>query len=119
MKALFPELITRLPEADIPLPGLTAFLAQAGNQQFVFMTFAEAVDVPEHTHEAQWGVILDGEIELTIAGVQHLLKRGDSYTIPAGVKHSARIKPGYKDLVCFDQKDMYSRKRENQPDINR
>jgi quercetin dioxygenase-like cupin family protein len=111
MNTPFPEIVSQLPEADLPFPGVTAFLAQAGNQQFVFMSFAQCVTVPEHAHEAQWGVVLDGESELTIGETKHLLKKGDSYFIPKGVKHSAVIKPGYKDLTLFDQTDRYKVKK--------
>ena len=107
MDKTFPELISQLPAADIPIPGVKSFLAQAANQQFVFMSFDRDVEVPEHAHAAQWGVVLDGEIELTIEGIKRVLKKGDSYVIPNGVRHSARIRSGYKDLTLFDEKDRY------------
>jgi quercetin dioxygenase-like cupin family protein len=106
----FPSIITQLPEAGVPIPGVKAFLAQAGDQQFVFMTFDQDVEVPEHAHAAQWGVILDGQIELTIDGEKHLFKKGDSYFIPENARHSASIKKGYRDLTLFDQKDRFQRK---------
>ncbi len=33
----FPDMITNLPEADIPIEGLHSYLLQGENQQFVFM----------------------------------------------------------------------------------
>lgn len=74
------------------------------------MNFERDAQIPEHSHQAQWGVVLDGEIELTIAGKQHTFKKGDTYYIPEGVKHGAKIKAGYKDLTLFDQKDRYKTK---------
>lgn len=109
---LFPPIITDLPEADLPFEGLEAYLLQGENQQVIFMAFEEAVEVPEHSHEAQWGVVLDGEIELTMAGETKIFKRGDSYYIPAGVLHSARVRPGYKDVTLFNQRDRYKVKTE-------
>jgi quercetin dioxygenase-like cupin family protein len=103
----FPEIITKLPEADIPIEGVRSHLFQGQNQQFVFMSFEKDAEVPEHSHEGQWGVVLDGEIELTIGSKKHTFKKGDTYYIPKGVKHSARIRKGYKDLTLFDQKDRY------------
>ena len=103
----FPEIITKLPEADIPLEGVHSHLLQGKDQQFVFMRFDKDVQVPEHSHEGQWAVILDGEIELTIGSEKATFQRGDTYFIPKGVKHSAKIKKGYKDLTLFDQKDRY------------
>ena len=109
---VFAEIITRLPEADIPVTGLSAYLFQGENQQIVFMDFRKDAEISEHSHQAQWGVVLDGEIELTIAGKKHSLKKGDTYFIPEGIRHSARIKKGYKDLTLFDKKDRYAVKQE-------
>ena len=110
-ETIFPDIITNLPEADIPIEGLTSYLFQGYNQQINFMSFDRDIEVPEHSHEAQWGVILSGEIELTINNEKQILKKGDTYFIPKDVVHSARIKGGYKDLTLFDQKDRYNQKR--------
>jgi quercetin dioxygenase-like cupin family protein len=68
MKSVFPEPIQNLPRADIPLDGLRACLSQADSHQILFMEFEEEVDLPEHSHEAQIGFVLEGKIELTIGG---------------------------------------------------
>lgn len=41
-----------------------------------------------HPHE-QLGLMLEGELALTVAGVEHRLRPGDAYQIPGGVEHSA------------------------------
>lgn len=109
-KKQFPEIIDRHPNADIPINGLVSKLIQADDQQFVFMEFEEDIEVAEHSHNAQWGVVLEGEMELTIKGVPRTLNKGDSYYIEKDVVHSAKIKKGYKDLTLFDQKDRYKTK---------
>ncbi|MBW1741113.1 MAG: cupin domain-containing protein [Deltaproteobacteria bacterium] len=103
----FPEIITSLPNADIPIKGLGSYLFQGENQQILFMEFENDAEVPEHSHEAQWGVVLAGEIELFIDDEKFTFRKGDTYFIPAGAKHSAKIKAGYKDLTLFNQKDRY------------
>lgn len=103
----FPDIITKLPKADIPIEGLNTYVFQGENQQILFMRFEKDAEFPEHSHGAQWGVILDGEIELTIDGKKHIFKKGDTYFIPEGVKHSSKIKKGYKDITLFNQKDRY------------
>lgn len=110
-EGFFPEIITKLPEADIPIEGLDSYLLQGENQQIVFMSFEKDTEVPEHSHEGQWAVILDGQIELTIGGDTRTYRRGDTYYIPRGVKHGARIKKGYKDLTLFDQRQRYKSKK--------
>lgn len=52
MKEIFPEAIRKLPEADIPIPGLTAFLSQDKNHQIVFMYFSKDAEVSPHSHDA-------------------------------------------------------------------
>ncbi len=107
----FPELIKQHPSADIPVDGVHSHLIQAGNQQFVFMEFEQDVVVPTHSHNAQWGVVLEGDIELTINGVTKTFRKGDSYSIEKDEMHSAKIKKGYKDLTLFDQVDRYKEKQ--------
>lgn len=106
-KNIFPEIINRHPNANIPIDGLVSKLIQAGDQQFVFMEFDEDTVVAEHSHNAQWGVVLAGEMELSIEGVPRILRKGDSYSIEKDQIHSAKIKKGYRDLTLFDQKDRY------------
>ena len=39
MKDIFPKAIKKLPLADIPLDGITAYLSQANDHQIIFMQF--------------------------------------------------------------------------------
>jgi len=112
-EVLFPDIITQLPRADIPVEGVTSYLLQCADHQVIFMSFEKDVEIPEHSHEAQWGVVLDGEIELTVNGERHLYKKGDAYFIPKDVSHGARIKAGYKDVTLFNQKDRYGLQPKN------
>jgi len=108
MPKIFPEPITKLPEADIPIAGLKTYLSQSATHQVLFMQFDEDVDLPEHSHKAQVGFVLEGEIDLIIGGEASTFTKGDRYYIPAGVKHSAKIFTGYADITFFDEPDRYS-----------
>ncbi|HUW18355.1 MAG TPA: cupin domain-containing protein [Sedimentisphaerales bacterium] len=110
MSEVFPGPITDLPEADIPLDGLKAYLSQAENHQILFMEFSEDIEVPEHSHESQWGIVLEGKVDLTIDGVERTYSKGDRVFIPKGAKHSAKIYAGYADISFFNQKDRYKTK---------
>ena len=110
MSKIFPEPIMSLPEADIPLKSITAYLSQGENHQIIFMEFAEDVELTEHSHESQWGIVLEGRIDLVIGGVKNTYTKGDRYFIPKGVKHSGKIYAGYSDITYFDQKDRYKEK---------
>lgn len=111
MSEIFPEPLRDLSEADIPLEGVKAYLSQGETHQIVFMEFSKDVELPEHSHESQWGVVLEGTIDLIIDGVKQTFTRGDRYFIPKGVKHSAKIYAGYADITFFNQKDRYKVKQ--------
>ncbi len=110
MTAIFPEPIRDLPEADIPLDGLKAYLSQADSHQILFMEFEEDVEIPEHSHESQWGVVLEGRIDLTIEGVKRTYVKGDRIFIQQGARHSGKIHAGYADISFFNEPDRYKRK---------
>lgn len=66
-----------------------------GEQMLVSrVDFDPGVVVPEHRHpHEQFGVILSGELTLTVAGEPLLLRAGDMYLIPGNVPHSAKAGP--------------------------
>ncbi len=105
---IFPEPILRLAAANVPLFGVSARLSQGDTHQILFMEFSEDAEVTEHSHEAQWGVVLEGVIDLVIDGKEHTFRKGDRYFIPEGVAHSARIRAGYADITFFDAADRYN-----------
>ncbi len=107
---IFPEPVLRLPQADIPLAGVSAYLAQSEHCQVIFMQFSQDVQLPEHAHAGQWGVVLEGQIDLVIGGVAASYRKGERYYIPAGTPHSGRIHAGYADVTFFDQVDRYASK---------
>jgi len=74
------------------------------------MEFEKDVELPEHTHEAQIVVVLEGKIEFKIDGETNIYEKGDRYFILAGVKHSGRIFAGYADLTFFNEPDRYQAK---------
>ncbi len=105
------ELITSLPEADIPFDGVRGWLLQGPKQQQVFFDIAPIGEVPPHSHGAQWGIMVDGEMKLTIGGETHHVKTGDSYFIPAGVQHSATFLTRCRVIDFFEDVDRYRVKR--------
>ena len=108
MSEFFPEPITKLPEADISLAGLKVYLSQSENHQILFMKFENSVDLPEHSHEAQVGFVLEGKIDIIIGGEESTFTKGDRYYIPSGAKHSAKVFAGYADITFFDEPNRYS-----------
>jgi quercetin dioxygenase-like cupin family protein len=110
MTEIFPEPIRNLPEADIPLKGIKAYLSQSENHQIIFMEFCEDAELPEHSHAAQVGIVLEGKIDLVIGGEKQTYIKGDRYYIPEGVKHSGKIHAGYADVTFFNERSRYRTK---------
>ncbi len=107
MKTIFPEIITSLPVADIPFKGIKGWLLQGVEQQLVFMDIEPIGKVAEHSHAAQWGIVVDGEMKLTIDGNTRVFKKGDSYFIPEGIIHSAEFLKRTLILDFFNEKSRY------------
>jgi len=106
----FPDMITSLPEADIPMPGVRGWISQAKDHQTVFFDIKPGGEVPPHSHGEQWGIVVDGEMELTIGGQPRICRRGDSYYIPAGVEHSARFLTHFRTIDVFADPERYKPK---------
>ena len=106
----FPEIIESLPEADIPFKGVNGRLLQGDNMQAVFLDIEPIGEVTEHTHSAQFGVVLDGKMSLTIGGETKKYEKGDTYYIPEGVPHSAVFHTKFKAIDFFNEKERYKTK---------
>ena len=108
MKAFeFPAFVQSLPEADLPFSGLRGWLLQSASGQVLFNESDIELTVPEHSHGDQWGVVMDGKIDLTIGNNTQTYSRGDTYFIPAGTPHQARIYPGYRAVDYFADRNRY------------
>jgi len=106
-RAEFPDFIKNLPEADVSVKGLDVRLLQGPHRQIVFISADEKVAVPEHSHGGQWGIVVDGRMDLTIAGKTAAFKAGDSFFIPSGVLHSAVLYAGFREIDVFEDAARY------------
>ncbi len=102
----FPEVIKKtFPRAQVPFPGFQGWLLQGQDCQLVFSEFAEDFVAPEHRHGTHWGLILEGEAEMTINGETRTYRAGEYYIVPEGAPHSARIKKGTKSIDVWFERD--------------
>jgi quercetin dioxygenase-like cupin family protein len=106
-KSTFPEFIKNLPEADLPVAGIRGWLLNSENGQLLFLQADETIRLPEHTHGDQWGIVVDGKMELTIGEKTNAYGQGDSYFIPAETPHKATLYKGFRVLDFFADKDRY------------
>lgn len=106
----FPAFVKSLPEADLPFKGLRGWLLECQSGQVLFNESDIEVTAPEHSHGDQWGVVIEGRIDLRIGDHAQTYVRGDTYFIPAGTPHLARIYPGYRAVDYFADRDRYRRR---------
>jgi len=108
---VYPDLIRNLPEIDIPVEGVRGWLLQGGKQQVVFFDIEPVGTIPPHSHCAQWGIMIAGEMSLTIDEETKIYRKGDSYFIPEGVVHSANFLSRVNVIDLFDAPDRYQVKK--------
>ncbi len=104
---VYPEMIRDLPEIDIPVEGIRGWLLKSGSQQVVFFDIQPVGEIPPHTHCAQWGIVIEGEMDLTIDGETRRYGKGDWYYIPAGVVHGANFPTRVNAIDIFNDPDRY------------
>jgi quercetin dioxygenase-like cupin family protein len=103
-----------LHEADIPFEGVRAWILQAAASQLVFFEFEAGDILPAHNHTCmQWGMVIDGEMELFIDGAQRSCAKGDEYVIPPGTKHYAEFFRRTRVMDYFSEKSRYNAKKKH------
>jgi len=107
----FPTVITALPEADMPFQGMKAWILQGEKHQLIFFEMQSTAIVPEHSHNyPQWGMLIEGEMKLTINNKTKTIKKGDEYLIPAQAKHKATFTTKTRVMDFFSEKTRYKAK---------
>lgn len=74
-----------------------------------FLQSEVAIDYPPHAHAAQWAVVLEGKIEVTMCGKTECFTKGDTYFLPEGVEHSVKIHPGYAEVIFLNDPNFLGR----------
>jgi quercetin dioxygenase-like cupin family protein len=108
MGEFYPPFIRNLPQADVPLAGVVGKMLQGEHGLAVFFEIEQGAEIPPHSHGEQWGVVLDGDMELTIGGETRRYRPGDSYFIPAGTVHSARFPTRVRVFDLFADRERYN-----------
>jgi quercetin dioxygenase-like cupin family protein len=109
-KKSYPEFINNLPQADLPLTGAVGHLLSGPQAQVVFFELSAGMEIPPHSHDAQWGIVVSGKLELDIGGDKKVRQPGDSYFVPDQVEHSAVILEDSLVLEVFADPERYQEK---------
>ena len=102
--AHWPEFVRGLPMAVVPVSGLDARVVDDGACQVALFDFASDAVVAEHTHADKWGVVVAGQMTLSVDGEERAVAAGDSYFVPAGVPHGARVLAGSRVIEIFAER---------------
>jgi len=103
----YPEFIKNMPSAEIPFEGAAANLLTGKEGQAAFFKLKKGFLVPPHSHGEQWGIMVSGELELTIGEETKVYKAGDSYYIGEGVTHSANCLTDVLAIDIFADPERY------------
>ncbi|MBD3677835.1 MAG: cupin domain-containing protein [Rhodobacteraceae bacterium] len=105
----FPAFMQAFPGLDVPFSEdvVSINAVRSDDGLVAFFTFHQDMVLPPHSHGAQWGTVVEGQIEFTIGGETKTYGPGDSYDIPAGVEHGAKIAAGSRVIDVFEEADRY------------
>ena len=82
-------------------PGITLRLVWGERIMLSQVTIQPNCQMPTHHHpNEQTGIVLEGELRLTIGNDTYLCQKGDAFTIPDNVAHSAAT--GDKPAVVLE-----------------
>ncbi len=104
-----PAFFDMMPALDLPFPETVVSSHAVGSDAglVVFFRFHQDVTIPPHSHGAQWGTVIAGEVALTINGQTRHHHPGDSYDIPAGTVHTVQVIAGTIAVDVFAEPDRY------------
>jgi len=108
----YPDFFDSFPRIAVPFPEdvVQTRVIRSDAGLVVFFTFLQDLTLPMHSHGAQWGTVVEGEIVFTIGSETRTYGPGDSYSISAGVTHGAVIKGGTRVIDVFAEADRYALK---------
>jgi len=107
-QASFPGFIKDLPQAALGIKDVTGYLLAGPKGQAVFFDLPAGASVPLHSHGAQWGIVVYGELELTIGEETKVYRSGECYDIPAGTAHGATVLAPSLVIDVFAEPNRYS-----------
>lgn len=102
MQRFFHEIIDKVPTRDYGIEGLTVHVDHTSTGTVYFVSAEKEVVFPEHSHAAQWTIVVTGSCSFTANGETKIYKAGDTYLIPAGLKHQITLHAGYSEVDYVD-----------------
>ncbi len=84
-----------------PRPGFQGRFFHSEHMTFSYYSITAGADVARHRHhnDEVWHV-LDGELEVTVAGEVRVLRAGEAAVVPPNVEHAARAITDCRAIVA-------------------
>ena len=84
------------------LPGLHVRFVHSENMTFAYWNIDAGAALPDHKHPHEQVVnIIEGELELTLAGKTELIRPGTVVVIPPGVPHAGKARTDCRVIDVF------------------
>lgn len=83
-----PQIIKELPQINTPTNSIIGHLIQGISNQAVIFEAKAGTQIPTHTHAAEWGIVIEGEFEITIGNEKTIYRKGDTFFVPENTPHS-------------------------------
>ena len=96
------------------LPGWHGRYFHSQNMTFAHYDFSRGASIHEHSHpQEEVYEVLEGELELTIAGVAQIARPGLAAIVPSGASHSVKALTNGRVLIVD-----YPTRLDNQPHLS-
>ncbi|MEZ0075395.1 cupin domain-containing protein [Planotetraspora sp. GP83] len=103
----YPEFFDKMSKLNVP-DGVRAWV-MSDRAQVVFYELPEgSPPADEQTEGAEWGLIVEGKVEITMNGETRTYGKGDTYYIPGGVPHRVVNHPGVVGIDVFERPDRFT-----------
>lgn len=98
MESPFPDFVNKLPARNYGFDGLHVHSDISDTGETFFVYAEKEAPFPEHSHGAQFSVVISGECDFTADGKTVTCRKGATYRIPTGMKHQIALHPGYAEM---------------------
>ena len=99
---MFHNIIKKIPSRDYGIDGLEVHVDHTSTGTVYFVSAEKEVAFPEHSHAAQWTIVVTGSCTFNANGETKVYNAGETYFIPAGLKHQITLHAGYSEVDYVD-----------------
>ena len=87
-------------EPKRPAEGVEMRVIPGEKMTMVFFHLAPGAEIPEHAHpHEQMGTVLEGSIELVVAGESKTIHEGEAYHVLPNLPHSGKCGPSAAEII--------------------